>query len=294
LKRSNRLIFLIGILLAAVAGVGAFLLLQQPPAKPTTPTTTTVVVAAADIPLGTKIVEGLVTTQEYPIADAPAGGYKQVADVIGQTVRTEVTKGQKITGAVFTAGVGKVTEITPLIKSGKRAMAIRVDQTTGVGTLIKPGDHVDLVVAYNIQLVERTVEGKLENVGEAQKSVKLVLQNLEVLGTLLPPKEQPKGEQQPGATPEPGQQPGAATTLNDQQQIVIVAVTPQGAEVIKFAQAAEPEAAITLILRSVDDYELPDEPTTGIILKIMVDQYGVLPPIIDAQPQPTPRPTPRP
>ncbi len=294
MKRSNRLIFLIGILLAAVAGVGAFLLLQQQPSKPTTPTTTTVVVAATDIPLGTKIVEGLVTTQEYPIVDAPAGGYKQVADVIGQTVRTDVTKGQKITASIFTAGVGTVTEITPLIKSGKRAMAIRVDQTTGVGTLIKPGDHVDLVVAYTIQLVERTEAGTVQNVATPQKSVKLVLQNLEVLGTLLPPPEKGQTGQQPGATPVPGQEPSAATTLNDQQQIVIVAVTAQQAEVIKFAQASEPEAAITLILRSADDYQAVEDTTTGIILKLMVDNYGVLPPLFDAPPAPTPRPTPKP
>ena len=294
MKRSNRLIFLIGILLAAVAGVGAFFLLQQQPTKPPEQTTTTVVEAAVAIPLGTKIIEGMVVATVYPLDTAPTGGYKQVAEVIGRTVRTDVAKGQMITAQVFTTGVGTVTEITPLIKSGKRAMAIRVDQTTGVGTLIKPGDHVDLVVAYTIQLMERSQDGSLATVATPQKSVKLVLQNLEVLGTLLPPAEQPKGDQQPGATPEPGQQQGAATTLNDQQQIVIVAVTPQQAEVVKFAQAAEPEAAITLILRSVDDYELPDEPTTGIILKIMVDQYGVLPPIIDAQPQPTPRPTQRP
>lgn len=292
MKRSNRLVFLIGILLAAVAGVGVFFLLQQQPSKPAAPATTTVVVAAADIPLGTKIVEGLVETKEYPIADAPAGGYKQVADVLGQTVRTDVTKGQKITAAVFTAGVGTVTEITPLIKTGKRAMAIRVDQTTGVGTLIKPGDHVDLVVAYTIQLMERNPDGTIATVATPQKTVKLVLQNLEVLGTLLPPPEQAAA--QPGATPEPGQQPGAATTLNDQQQIVIVAVTPQQAEVIKFAQAAEPEAAITLILRSADDYQAVPDVTTGIILKIMVDQYGVLPPVLDTPPKPTPRPTARP
>ena len=293
MKRSNRLILLIGILLAAVAGVGAFVLLQQQPAQPTTPTMTTVVEAAVDIPLGTKILEGMVVATEYPIADAPTGGYRQVGEVIGQTVRTEVTKGQMITAYVFTAGVGTVTEITPLIESGKRAMAIRVDQTTGVGTLIKPGDHVDLVVAYTIQLYERTADGAIQNVVTPQKSVKIVLQDLEVLGTLLPPPEQTA--QQPGATPEPGQQPGAATTLNDQQQIVIVAVTPQQSEVIKYAQVAEPEAAITLILRSADDYEpaVPDT-TTGIILKLMVDQYGVLPPVIDAPPAATPRPTAKP
>jgi pilus assembly protein CpaB len=295
LKRSNRLIFLIGILLAVVAGVGAFFLLQGPDGTPeATPAVTTVVEAAVDIPLGTRIVAGMVVAKEYPLDTAPTGGYTQTSQVIGQTVRTDVAKGQMITTQTFTGSSGSVTEITPLIDSGKRAMAVRVDQTTGVGTLIKPGDHVDMVVAYTIQLYERTPEGTAETVLTPQKSVKVVLQNLEVLGTLLPPPDEDQAAEQPGATPEPGQQPGAPTTLNDQQQIVIVAVDPQQAEVIKFAQAAEPEAAITLILRSADDYTAVDTPTTGIILKLMVDNYGVLPPLVDIPARATPRPTPRP
>ena len=58
------------------------------------------------------------------------------------------------------------------------------------------------------------------------------------------------------------------------------------AEVIKFAQIA---GNISLILRSADDFldpatGLPIDPpplpdaTTGIILKTLVDRYGVLPP----------------
>ena len=295
MKRSNRLIFLIGILLAAVAGVGAFFLLQgggggKPAA---TPAVTTVVEAAVDIPLGTKILEGMVVATEYPLDKAPTGGYTQTSQVIGYTVRTDVTNGAMITAAMLgVTGAGSITDITPLIDSGKRAMAIRVDQTTGVGTLVKPGDHVDLVVAYTIQLYERTPEGTVETVLTPQKSVKLVLQNLQVLGTLLPPPDQEA--EQPAGTPAPNQQPGAPTTLNDQQQIVIVAVDPQQAEVIKFAQASEPESAITLILRGSDDYEAVDTPTTGIILKLMVDNYGVLPPLIDAPVRATPKPTPRP
>ncbi len=71
---------------------------------------------------------------------------------------------------------------------------------------------------------------------------------------------------------------------------MIVAVDPQQAEVIKYAQASESETAITLILRSAVDYQAADTPTTGIILKLMVDNYGVLPPVLDAPAKPTPRP----
>ena len=111
-------------------------------------------------------------------------------------------------------------------------------------------------------------------------SVKLLLQGMQVLGTLLPP---PTAQAAP-AEGQPSAQPG--TALNGQQEIVALEVDAQMAEVIKFAQVA---GNISLILRSADDFidpttglpletpPLPDE-TTGIILKTLVDRYGVLPP----------------
>ena len=82
----------------------------------------------------------------------------------------------------------------------------------------------------------------------------------------------------PAASTQPG------TALNDQREIVILAVTPQQVEVIKFAQL---DGSISLVLRSADDFldpitgepvvPVPDA-TTGIILKTLVDIYGVLPP----------------
>ena len=92
----------------------------------------------------------------------------------------------------------------------------------------------------------------------------------------------------PTTTGEPAPASGSptpGTALNGQQEIVILAVDPQQAEVIKFAQL---DGSISLVLRSADDFidpvtgealpsAVPDA-TTGVILKILVDTYGVLPP----------------
>jgi len=113
-------------------------------------------------------------------------------------------------------------------------------------------------------------------------SVKLLLQGMQVLGTLLPPPPQNTSGQE--GQPPPSGQPG--TALNGQQEIVALAVDAQQAEVIKFAQL---DGDISLILRSTQDFldpttgqpidppPLPDA-TTGVILKTLVDRYGVLPP----------------
>jgi hypothetical protein len=70
--------------------------------------------------------------------------------------------------------------------------------------------------------------------------------------------------------------------------IVILAVTAQQAEVIKFAQVeassntatGDANMPITLILRAPADASAPPDKTSGIVLKTLIDQYGVLPPVL--------------
>ena len=80
---------------------------------------------------------------------------------------------------------------------------------------------------------------------------------------------------------------------------MILSVDAQQAEIIKFAQLDSP--LFSLVLRSPKDFIDPEtnlpyengpipDATTGVILKTLVDNYGVLPPelieaILPAQPQ---------
>ena len=104
------------------------------------------------------------------------------------------------------------------------------------------------------------------------------------MGTVLPPQAAPAaGTASPAPSAPTG---GPATSLTGQQQIVILAVSAQQAEVLKFAQM---DGNVSLALRSLGDFvdpvtgaPLPAEATvtTGITLKVLVDSYGVLPPEI--------------
>jgi hypothetical protein len=114
-----------------------------------------------------------------------------------------------------------------------------------------------------------------------------------VLGTLLPPVAPPPANAD--GTPASSAAPG--TVLNEQQEIVILAVTAQQAEVIRYAQQmANPLLTLSLVLRSPDDFIDPEtgEPlapvlaeTTGITLQSLIDTYGVLPPTIATPVLPT-------
>jgi pilus assembly protein CpaB len=283
LKRSNRLILLIGFFLAAVAFVAVVMLLgsgtggggNEPGVDALN---TTVVVTTADVPLGTTLTASLVTTQDVRNTDKPAGSYTLTSEVIGRTVTTQLTKGQLVDGNAFSTTTVN-PDIARLLDPGLRAMSLEVSYISGVGTLIKPGDRVDVVVgisgaAFPVVTTDPTTDLVTPVTGINSTSVKAIVQNLEVVGTLLPYVPPAEGE-----APPPG--PSSAGAVGT--QLVILGVTAQQAEVLRFAQS--PDTSITLILRSPEDEEAPDEKTTGITLRQLVDKWAVIPPqLIEAVP----------
>lgn len=305
MKRSNRLILLIGVLLAAMAFVGVIMLTGSSspgggtPTITPAPTTAKVVKATIDIPAGTNVTASMVELNEVQIAAAGPDTIPDTGLAIGKTIRRAVTKGETL-GYSFFVSTGVENNVTDALPIGLRGMAIQVSQVTGVGTLIQNGDHVDVIISVKIQNVIPDPANKAEG------SVKLVVQNALVLGTLLPAAA--PSNVQPSPTPAPsgqtsagGQQP--ATSLNGQSEMVLVAVTANQAEVIRFAQLyADPAAGdnISLVLRSPKDYVQVDangkpvmdasgnpvivvpplEKTDGVILKTLIDKYLVLPPVV--------------
>jgi Flp pilus assembly protein CpaB len=295
LKRSNRLVLLVGVFLAIVAFVGILLLLQSP-ATPTgenaIPTEGPVVVATQDIALSTRIRADQVEVKVVPTAAIGVGAFADVSQVIGQIARQPVTAGGQITQETLQGGpTGTVIDVTT--PAGLRAIALRVDQTSGVGTVIKTGDYVDAILALTEEQFASVTEDPtipdqliITNPGPKGATTKVIIQGMQVLGTLLPPVAPPPttAEGAPAPTAEPG------TVLNEQQELVILAVTAQQAEIIRYGQTmANPLITWSLVLRSPDDFIDPEtgEPvppviaeTSGITLQELIDTYGVLPPTI--------------
>jgi Flp pilus assembly protein CpaB len=312
LKRSNRLILLIGLFLAVVAFVGVILLTGNSsgsggtPGPSAPPTTAKVVKATVDIAAGTNVTASMVSLDEVPVAAAGPGTIPDTGLAVGKTVRQSVTKGQTLFYSFFVSS-GVATNVTDALPKGLRAMAVQVSQVTGVGTLIQNGDHVDVVISMKIQTVAPDPKNppQVINIGAPDPSVKMVLQNALVVGTLLPPTPvTPQASPTPapsGQASQGGQ--GPSTSLNGQSEMVVVAVTPNQAEIIRYAQLyADPAAGdnISLVLRSPKDYIQVDangkpvldangvpisvvppvDKTDGVILKTLIDKYGVLPPDI--------------
>ena len=301
MKRSNRLIILIGVLLAVGGFMGAVVIAgsggggggtSTPTATPEA--TTTVVVANKDINYGDLITESMVDEKTVTISQAAAYGvdtYTSRSQVVGKLAGAKITAGQPLAANrdILTPGTmpdGK--SITSGIAPGMVAISIEVDQVNGVGTLIVPGDHVNVIysvdiagVAINFHNAQDKPILALSNFTDP--SVKLIVQNRKVLGTIVTPAVSTNTTTQVGASPGAGPTAtNAKVQLSDRHEIVILEVKNSEAEVIRWCQRAEkldPQNYITmaLVLRSDKDNTAPDTTTTGVTFKMLVDKWGVLP-----------------
>lgn len=295
MKRSNRLVLLIGVFLAALAFVFVVILLSgggggTNPNASAPPADVATVIASRDIALGVTITKDMLKTQDLAPDVRLPGSYGDTSQVVGNVARAAIKSGQQITAAAFAEQSGANLQCP----AGFTCMAVQVDQVSGVGTLVKTGDYVDVVAQISPgsfplnYFVDPQVTGLTTPVNDPT-SVKVLLQGLQVVSTILPP---PPTTETGAATPAPN---SGGTSLNGQQEIVILAVTTQQAEVIKFAQV---DGNITLTLRSPKDFVddngnpvVPETvPTTGIVLKTLVDDWGVLTPTWIIIPGPSPLP----
>ncbi len=271
MKRSNRLMLLVGVLLAVVAFGGVLMFgSRSGNSGPAAPQNVSVVTALREIPLGTVLVIEDLGTAEMPTTEA-VDTFRDPATLVGRVVRRTVLAAQPFTSSDFTSGSVNALDVTTGLAAGQRAMAVPVNSLSGVGSLVQAGDYVDVMLAVTDQpdpnkapvVAEfRDAEGlpvtKLQDEWLNNTTVKVLVQNVQVLGTILPT-----------VGTEPSQQE------SEPQSITILSVTPQQAELIRFAQL---DGNLYLLLRSPEDVGTEDVDTTGITLRELVDRWGVLPP----------------
>jgi Flp pilus assembly protein CpaB len=300
-KRSNRLLILLGVFLAVIAMMAVVVIggggTTGGPKTSPTPTkepTVQVVIAKVDIAPGERITSDMVETQTMTVSERDELGFDtftRTSSVVDKTAGGPITKGDPFSPESFmTAGaVIKGQDLAKGIAPGKVLIAMEVDQVNGVGTLLVPNDHVDVILSvwvgtWKIESVPDQYDRKLVASGEADVTTKMVIQNRKILAVLLPPVESSEspGAAAPSGSPTPSSS-AETITNNGQHMIVMLEVLPEEAEIIRWAQRQEkqdPQNYITLglVLRSAEDNDAPPVTTQGITFKQLLSVYGVLPP----------------
>lgn len=231
--RSNRGLLVLAVLSGLVAAILVFVALARSGGggdETSTPAVTTakVVVAQRDIPARSEITADTVQVVEVPAPLVVKGAFVDVQPLIGETTRYPIAAGEQITRVK----VGPQTEgdgLAFVVPKGQRALSVRVDEVSGVGGLLLPGDRVDVIAVFS------TTE-----VG-SDKAVTL-LQNIEVLAVAQKAQEPvPPAQADTAAPPESGAvstsgQPPKDAKPQPDARTVTLAVTPEQAQLLALVQ----------------------------------------------------------
>jgi Flp pilus assembly protein CpaB len=282
-KRSNRLVILVGVLLAVVAFVFVVILLNQPE-DPTGPEeeTVTVLVASRDIGLGEQLTADDVTTEEVAPGDVVGTPIGSTSALPLRPVLYPIPTGSQVSQEAF--GVTGQACIECQLNAGEKAIAFEVDRVTGLDFLIQPGDHIDVVIGQNVQVLQPTVD--TADLPRNQQRFETIpgLENARTIKTILADRRvlyvsARNRVIQPVATPQPDEEEAPPAEQPQVDSVIIVfAGSAQDAEVIKFAQNQLGNiGSLTAILRRTLDTEedVPEEETTGVTIDILFEEYGI-------------------
>lgn len=217
LRDRYRTILILAIIVASGSAWGVYRILGNMRASNRV-VTGMVVVAAKDITEGSALTSDALTLAELPIAAIPAGAFSVADSVVARVARVSIFKGEAIVpGRLAPAGTTAGIEVK--ISPGKRAMAVRIDDVTGLSGLMQPNSRVDVLVTLRD---EEDAAGRIS---------KLFMSNMRVLSV--------------GSQVERGADGQAITAAS-----AMLEVTPDEAERLAVAMR---EGSIQLVLRGYGD-----------------------------------------
>jgi pilus assembly protein CpaB len=187
------------------------------PSSGGTAATKELVVATKDLPMGAKITAEDLRLVDFPEKAAPTGSFPSIDQVLERSVVQPILKDEPVVAGRVTepgAGVG----LAPKIPEGMRAVAISVNQVSGVSGFLLPGSKVDVLLTAT-------------PMNEEGRATTTVLENLEIISTAH------KIEADANGRPE-------------NVPVVNLLVTPEQAELLTLASA---EGRIQLVLRNPND-----------------------------------------
>ena len=181
--------------------------------------TVDVVIARTDLGAG-KVVRDLeLTTVAWPEDLVPEGAFVDLDAVTDRVPRRVIAQGEPVLASALFAE-GSEAGLSPMIASGHRAVAVKVDDVIGIAGFVKPGARVDVLATIRTR-------------GQSRDSfANVILQDVKVLAA--------------DQTLEETTSAGAPKSVN----VVTLEVTPRQAEKLTFAAH---EGKLQLALRNPGD-----------------------------------------
>lgn len=219
---------------SVIIGLAAVVLASRWVAQQATVATNKVVVAARDIDLGTRLTPEMLKLVEWPRGSIPPGAVQDTNTLLkdeARVVRVSLTRGEPVLDSKL-APLGTKGGLSAVIKEGKRAITVRVNDVVGVAGFALPGNYVDIVV--------NTLDDASKAAGKDKPISKIVLERILVLAV--------------------AQEVGRDETKPKVVNAVTLEVTPDEAEKIDLARSV---GTLSLVLRNqIDEKSVETEGIT--------------------------------
>jgi Flp pilus assembly protein CpaB len=193
-RRRARLVLIVGILIAILAGAGSYLLTSGSGKNEAPPPVATVdvVVAARDLPPRTPLTAADVKVAKYPTDIAPPTAVAKSEEVIGKVIQQTITAGEPILPTKYAAPGAVAWTVFPpnaLPAPGQpippgtpdyRVMVLTVPDAAAAGGAVQVGDFVDLMLTWTIDPAKYFL-GPANPDRLADILTKITLQNIQIL-----------------------------------------------------------------------------------------------------------------
>jgi pilus assembly protein CpaB len=103
---------------------------------------TVVLAAAVDIPRGAQITESMLTSITFPQGAVPPGAFADPNRLVGRVPRVVAPAGLPVLETMLSP---KGTRPGVIVPPGMRAVAVKIDESSGVDNHLQPGCRVDVV-----------------------------------------------------------------------------------------------------------------------------------------------------
>ncbi len=120
---------------------------------------TTVVVAGYDLAAGTRLTADLLKESRVPKGAVPEGAFTSLEQAVGLVLTADRVSGDAITAYVAgdsTATAGIPAQLSP----DHVAIAVDVDQATGLAGIVRAGQRVTVIAILDPQAIQRELGGQ--------------------------------------------------------------------------------------------------------------------------------------
>ena len=166
-RRSVTLLLALIMGVAAAAAVYALVSKNQEPglaapnALPTSTAvpTTPVLIARQDIAAGTQLTEDLLEVRDIPTELRNNRALSSEDQAVGKMAAVALVQGEQILDTRVTDSPVAVNDtFAGTVPVGKRAISVVFDEVIGAGALVQPGDHVDVLAFFELDVKDFTVK----------------------------------------------------------------------------------------------------------------------------------------